>query len=403
MKKTERHTPKNSLPALSFHKTKKLFYVRLNGQCLYLGKDRHLAEQKYHRTIAEWLTRGKQSPAPPPDELTMAELADRYMAYCIDYYQRAPQNLCRVRASLSAVAAYLDVRTTEFGPLQLQAVRNELISKGLVRRYINETIQGIVRMFRWGVSQELIHTEVHQKLCSVPGLRRGFSNAVESRRRQPITAAELDAITPFMTRPVEAALRVMYLTGARPSEILNLRPRDIDRSGDVWRAEIEDHKTAHLGKRRVLFFGPRCQRVMRPYLLRGEDEYMFSPKEAMEEYQAERHAKRKTPLSCGNTPGSNRRRNPETSPTDHFHHSVFRRCITKAVTKANADRARNGLEPIRRDICPYECRHSVATRIREEVSLDATAAVLGHSRINMSEHYARVSEELARETMSRIG
>jgi hypothetical protein len=50
---------------------------------------------------------------------------------------------------------------------------------------------------------------------------------------------------------------------------------------------------------------------LRPYLLRSADAHCFSSAESEIQRLAERHAARKTPLSYGNSPGTNRKSRPK--------------------------------------------------------------------------------------------
>ena len=54
-----------------------------------------------------------------------------------------------------------------------------------------------------------------------------------------------------------------------------------------------------------------AQEVLRPWLRPELERFLFSPAEAETERQAERAASRKTPPSCGNRPGTNRKRAPK--------------------------------------------------------------------------------------------
>ena len=403
--KTAKQAPqKKTLPALSFHKNKKLFFVRLNGRPVYLGKDRRLAEQRYHRAIAEWLARGKQTAPPPPDEITVAEVADRYLSHCEAYYRESPANIISIKSAINGLAPYLDVRAQDFGPLALQAVRDAFVVQELSRVYINHLTRSIVRMFKWATAQQIIRPDVFHGLNAVEGLRAGFCSARESKKRRPMTEEEMNAVLPYLPTPVSIALQVLFLCGARPSEILNLKPADIDRSRpDVWRVNVEHHKNERRGKSRTLWFGPRVQRLISPLLLRPADQYLFKPTESMQEVFARRSAARKTPLSCGNRPGSNVVDKPERLPGECYDRHSFRRAISRAIAKVNQDRAAQDL-PLLREFCPYETRHATATRVREVAGLDASAAVLGHSSASTTAaFYAKLSEETAAAVMARIG
>ncbi|MBW7866545.1 MAG: site-specific integrase [Candidatus Hydrogenedentes bacterium] len=395
-------TPKR-LPPLTLHKPTGQWYVRLNGACHYLGRDKKQAQSRHRIMVAQWLGRGCVPEPPPPEDLTVTELCALYVAHCREYYAKAPQNLERVRHAIAPLLALCgDMTAMEVGPPILKVLRQRMIDKGNTRTYINRTMQVLVRMYRWAVAEMLLPPEVHQRLKALEGLRQGFTEAADSTRRQPMTEGELEAVRGHLPKPVMAALEVMFLTGARPSEILNLRPMDIDKSGDVWRVDLEHHKTSHLGKSRHIFLGPRAQHVIAPYLLRRATAYLFSPREAFQESLDKRHEARVTPMSCGNRPGSNRAATPKRQPGDHYEHAAFRRCIARAIEQVNAERKAAKLDPLR-NFCPYEARHGAATRIRQEGTLDMVQAVLGHAKIDMSAHYAQLNDALAEAVMKRMG
>ncbi len=44
---------------------------------------------------------------------------------------------------------------------------------------------------------------------------------------------------------------------------------------------------------------------------------------------------------------------------------------------------------------PYQLRHLAATVVREALGIEATQALLGHSQIAMTEHYAKLTEAKA--------
>lgn len=413
-------------PRMSFHKPSGQFRVRLSRKDTYLGSDRTEAQARHKIAVAQWLGRSCQAPPPPPDDLRVLELATRYKAHCVEYYAAAPLNVERIKGFIQPL---LDLCGTMpamgFTPQLLKAVRTTMIDgrpadpetgkgtrRGWTRKFTNEAVRAIVRMFRWSASEGLLPIETYQRLATLEGLRKGFTLARESTTRHPITQEELDAVRACLPAPVMAALEIMFLSGARPSEILNLRPCDLDRSGPVWRVVLTEHKTAHLGKDRVLHFGPKAQRILKPFLLRAEDAFLFSPAESYQEALDKRHEARVTPPKQGNTIGSNRAKKPKTVPGDHYHHAEFRRAVSRAVDRVNRDRKADNLErkaagltevPMLRPFCPYEGRHACAVRVRDAASLDCAAAVLGHSRISMSEHYARINGDLAAAIMAKIG
>src|ERR1700683_3492430 len=72
---------------------------------------------------------------------------------------------------------YGNTEAAQFGPLALRTVREDMIAAGLCRRTINTRIGRLKRVFRWGVSYEMLPASVYEALRSVPGLQRGRGEA----------------------------------------------------------------------------------------------------------------------------------------------------------------------------------------------------------------------------------
>jgi hypothetical protein len=69
---------KNKTPKLRHHKATDQAYVVLNGRAIYFGRyGTEEATESYHKTIAEWLSCGKQAPA-ATSEITIAEILARF-------------------------------------------------------------------------------------------------------------------------------------------------------------------------------------------------------------------------------------------------------------------------------------------------------------------------------------
>jgi integrase len=203
-------------------------------------------------------------------------------------------------------------------------------------------------------------------------------------------------------------VRFQQLTGARPGEVCQIRPRDVDRSGEVWEYRPASHKTQHHGRQRIIYVGPRAQDVLRSYLLRSADSYCFSPAESEAMRLDDRHAARVTPMSCGNRPGSNRKPRPKRKPRDHYVKDAYRRAIQRAVVNANrqqmTEAAKAGVEPkLLAHWHPNQLRHSAATEIRKLFGLEAAQVVLGHSKADVTQVYAERDGKLAADIMRRIG
>ncbi len=84
----------------------------------------------------------------------------------------------------------------------------------LIRGVINQRIGRIVRVFRWGVSEEVVPETVYRALGTVSGLERGRCNVRETEPVKPVHEAHVEAILPYVLPPVAAIIRLQQLTGA---------------------------------------------------------------------------------------------------------------------------------------------------------------------------------------------
>jgi len=392
-------SPKHShrLPKFRIHKATGQAYVELSGRRFYLGRhDSPKAQQRYHTLIAEWLANGRQLRL-DPRQITIKEMLARYWVYGERYYRNANGTVSRelenIRLALRPVyELYADLPAAEFGPRALRTVRQRMIDQGICRRTINARIGRIKRVFKWAVAEELIPGEVYHALQAVDGLRRGRCAAREGEPVRPVPQEHIDAIKPFVSRQVWAMVQLQLLTGARPGEIVIMRPVDIDMSGRIWIYTPTSHKTAHFGHERKIYIGPRGQAVLRPFLGRSVGAYCFSPAEAEAERRARLHEQRKTPLSCGNRPGTNRKANPQRKPGQAYTVDAYRRAIARACERARISRWH-----------PHQLRHNAATYLRREFGLETARIILGHRSAAVTTIYAEADEQKAIEAMMRVG
>jgi|GEM_PF-338716 len=345
--KSPRNTSKKppKTPKLRRHASGQGYVVFNGGKPIYLGKyELDSTQEAYHRLIAEWKANGCKPPSAPPD-ITVVELVDRFVSHAKLYYRDSKRkqttSMDNFRSALRPLLRlYGSTVVVDFGPLALKAVRQDMINTGWSRTYINEQIRRIKQVFDWGVGEELYSASVADGLKYLRGLRKNRSTARESKPVRPAPAHLIDAIKPHVDRRVWAMVQIMRISGPRPDEVVRLRPIDLDMSGDVWVAQLEKHKTEYMAddytdSDRTILLGPQVQELIRPFLIdRPLDAYLFSPKEAEAERRAEMHRNRKTPLSCGNKPGSNKSNNPKRPPGDHYRVDTLLKAIQEGSEKA---------------------------------------------------------------------
>lgn len=117
---------------------------------------------------------------------------------------------------------------------------------------------------------------------TVEGLRKGRSNAKESKKVLPVSDDIVEKTLQFVGQHVAGMIRFQRYTGARSSEVCTMRPCDIDRSGEIWQYRPVHHKTGYLEYVRIVPIGKKTQKVLEPYLRDCKpDETVFSPSRSM--------------------------------------------------------------------------------------------------------------------------
>ncbi len=389
-----------STPKYRKHRASGQAVCTIGGKDFYLGPHGTKASRlEYDRLITEWLAAGRPVQHPSvmePAQFTVKELINEYQKWAKQYYRRGGESTGTAERLIPVLRlvkqSYGDKLVLEFGPLSLEALQSKMIDVGHSRQYINMNTSRIKRMFRWGVRKELVPVEVLQRLETVGGLAKDRTQARETAPVEPVADDVVDATLPHLPPVVRDMVQFQRLTGARPGEVFILRPCNVDRSGDVWRYVPGSHKTEHQGRGRVIFIGPRAQAILTPYLLRESTAFCFSPKDSERRRLDALHQDRKTPLSCGNRPGTNRKRKPKRTAGERYDKNSYRQAIHRACVKAGVE-----------NWSPNRLRHAAATGIRKQYGLEAAQVVLGHAKADTTQIYAERDLAKAVEVMREVG
>lgn len=235
-------------------------------------------------------------------------------------------------------------------------------------------------------------------------------SAVRKRARpspvKPVEDQHVDATLPYVTPHVSAMIQVQRLTGMRPDDVVSMRPCDIDQSGDVWIYERRDHKNRWRGHRRLIPIGPKAQAVLKPFMDRDREAYLFSPKESeawrLEHRPAYFNKQRKTKVypcelrARAAKKEARKRRKPKRQKRDRYDTDSYRNAIEYGFAKAK----KAGVEIPHWH--PNQLRHTRGTEVRRDHGVEAAQVVLGHARADVTQVYAeknlRMAIEIARQS-----
>jgi len=352
-------TPK--VPTYGHHKPTGQARCYVDGRSVYLGKfGSEESRIRYGEIVAKVVSGRRVDPfvtksADPEAGLTINELVLAFMRHADGHYIKNGEPTSEVHCLKSAIRPLVDLygftAVDEFGPLMLKAVRQKFVELGWVRESCNKGVNRIRLIFKWGVENEMVHPTTLQKLQAVAALLKGRTEAHDNAPRSAVDDSRIETVKNLVRPLVKDLIELQRLTGSRSGELLKLTTGLIDRSGDVWKAEISDHKTVHHDQSRTLHFGPQSQLILTRYLSADPDSKLFG-----------------------------------------ITRTAFCRAITRACERAGIERW-----------VPHQMRHTNANNVRDEFGLEHTQAVLGHAHADMTQHYAKASSKKAAEVALKIG
>lgn len=374
------------IPKLTLHKPTGQARVIIRGRHVYCGLwGSPEAERKYLAELQRIVV-AEPAPLPPVAESVQAAppqsaprsvetLAAAYVQqHCRTHYRHADgSHTSELNGVLHTLRDWI-VKQPEgrlpidaFGPRALKCLRARMIDAGLCRRTINRYVGRIVRMFRWGASEEYCGVQVYQALRTVPQLARGRSPAAEHEPVGPV-AWELVAQTlPHLPDVVQRLVKVQWETGSRGSELFQMRLGDLDRSGAVWRYRVRHHKTSWRGAVRTILLGATAQSVIEPLLVGlAADDLVFT------------------------RDGLSRRR--RAGVPEAFDANSYQQQIRKATRRAGCQHWH-----------PHRLRHSYATRVRAAEGVEVAQVLLGQSCLSATEVYAESDMARAVQVVERLG
>jgi len=390
-------------PSLRRHKPSRQGVVTLNGSDHYLGhwpaaQNTPPAEVRaaYDALLAEWLAAGRRPVAAIPPPLTVAELILAFWERHVITHYRHPDGTptseqADFKLSLRPLRSLFGkLPAAEFSPLKLKALREHMVGAGLSRGVINQRVGRVRRVFRWGVAEELVPEPTYRALLAVEGLKAGRSAARETPDVLPVPDGHVEAVLPFLSTPLRGLVRVQWLTGMRPGEAAKMRGCDLDTSAEVWAYRPTRHKTTWRGKERVVLIGPKCREVLRGFLGRDPNAFLFSPAEGREEWLAGKRAARKSKVQPSQV--CRRKAAPRRKPGALYTRHAYGSAVARACEKAGVPHWH-----------PNQLRHTRATAIREAFGLEAAQAVLGHARADVTQVYAERNLALAAKVAAETG
>jgi len=410
-----------------------LAFVEIEGKRHYLGAyGSPTSRELYHRHIAEWEAAGRTGSSAAPQDITVTEVAEKFLVWANSYYVKEgaptaePSNIAFALRPL--IALYGPTSAAQFGPKALKAVRERMISLKWCRKHINKQVDRIKRMFKWAVADEYIPSGIYEALRAVSGLRFQRTAAVELPPIGPAKMHLVEAVKQTLNAQICAMIDIQLWTGARPGEVVLIRPMDIDRSGPVWTYKPRRHKNQHHpNNERIVYIGPKAQEILTPFLLRPPESYCFSPLEAETERIRQATLRRKIKATYGNAPSGIALKDSKRKINDRYTDDTYGKAIRRNLerlypmpaslpARLKGEKKKAWLErltPAERQEydhweatymwAPNQLRHTYGTVARASDGLEAAQVLLGHSKADVTQIYAERDAEKAKSVALKIG
>ena len=223
-----------SLPRIRKHKASGQAVVYVDGQMIYLGKyGSRIAKQQYDTVIAEWLSQNRSRPNREPEFTSVNDVLLAWVRHAKAFYVKAGKQTEEVghakRIARTVKSMYGKLPASTFGPVALQAVRQQFVQEGLARKTVNGHVQRIVRAFKHAAANERIDASIVVALQQVEGLRKRKTEAADYEPIEPVSDAVVQQTLPHLSEVVGDMVRLQRLLGCRPSELCLMRPCDVQK------------------------------------------------------------------------------------------------------------------------------------------------------------------------------
>jgi integrase len=369
-------------PVYGLHSASGKARTTVNGKRVYLGEyNSPESKAAFEKIIADWEAAHAERKPTVNVELTVTRLAVLFLQHAEVEYRREGKptgETANFRHALQAMNhLFHGVRVIDFGPKKLKQLQQQLVDDGLAQQTINGRIRRIKQVFDWGVSEELVSVNVAQALRSVHGLRAGKTAAPAPEPKGPVSENHINAIRPFLTKPVWGLIQFMLLTGCRPSEAVALKWSEINTDKRIWTYSPKHHKTTHKGKKRIIVIGPQGQLLLNSFREMSRSDFVFDPQVGFEEFVRRAYGEKAKARRVG----------------DCYTKHGLNTAVRNACDKAGIPRW-----------SPGQLRKTRATQARQQGDLETAQQVLGHSSKQTTErHYADVDLSRAEANALQFG
>jgi len=335
----------------------------------------------------------------PATIVKVGELLDKFETYFrkikkpVKYGLENP-DLRFVKRVRRFMESYYKWPIDEIGPDELLNIQQALMQyeylrgntkKKYTRNGINDTINWIHKIWRWGVGRQLVRPELVEAFDEIKPLRMGQSGVYDNHKRSRVIEEEFTKVIQAVNSVVADMLKLIWYTGMRPSEVCDMRPFDIIHDvPKCWlyipgrdQTPVGHHKTTRYERVKVIPLASKPQEILSQRIKDFDSmDFIFKPEDAMRELLQKRRKNRKTAVSCGNRPGTNKQEHPMIKPGKRYSNDSLCHACKRGCKNAGVD-----------VFVPYDLRRTMATGTRAILGKEAARVLLGHAKTDTTDIY----------------
>ena len=398
----------------SSQKPPRILQVRKDGvyDCVYVNKKKIRlgrtgtpeADTNFRRIQVQVLT-DPTCFSPNPQQVAVDSLCFAYLEYAETH---DPGHYSSVKTAVGILLEFAGGQTVEsLDSRSFLHLQDKFVEHGVSRKYCNSLMNYVRAMLKWGVIRKLVPHQVYLDAKLVPALKRGKTIARENPRRQDVPDGVVIRTLPHLLPTIQDMVQVQWLAIMRPSEVFRMKLGEIDttyKTDDgvaIWMYTPGTSKNSWRDKYnsgeyvRIIPLGKAEQEILAPRLIgKAETDYIFSPKETVQERIVRDAAKRKTKVQPSQIKRKERNaKKPRRKDRDCYDRDSYNRAIKRSIAAANKHLPENEQIPT---WTPYQLRHAAITDIALQTkSLDTARAAAGQKSISVTQGYNHADVKIA--------
>ena len=379
--------------------------VYVNGKKIMLGRTGTPEAETAYRQLQIQVFTDPTLASLKPQQVTVDNLCLAYLQYA---KENDPSHYSGIKTAVEILLQHytgqpVDVLDTR----HFLFLQDMFVQHGVSRQYCNMLMGYIRTMLKWGILRKLVPHQVYVEAQFIPPLKKGKTKAYEKPPRQDVSDDVINRTLPHLLPTIRDMVLVQRFASMRPSEIFRMKLGEIDMNYItpdgivIWMYTPGTNKNSWREKQqkgeyvRIIPLGKPEQDIIAARLSnKSDNDYVFSPKDTVQERYARDAARRKSKVQPSQIVRKEQSaKKPKRRDRDCYDKDSYNRAISRAIIAANKTLPGNDQIP---SWTPYQLRHTAVSAITLQTgSLDVARAVAGQKSITVTQGYNHADVKIA--------